>query len=357
MKRRLLVGVAVVCLALATVAVLAGLPPSDGSASEPAGQEPAVSLHGDVPLELEQPEPVVSGTTELDGETELRVVIEDDGGEGTEPFYAPTEVTVEAGGNFTAAFDIDGVEVGREATVRVYSVGTDELLAERDAVVTLPWADIEPGESVVTFGTEEPISVDPADGTVSGTAAAEPGTELSVTLYTPQDIDAAFFMAETTVVDEDGEFEVEFDLSDVDSETEVVIEVLTADGAVAIGEFEGTVTEPSEPPATEEQHPEEFVELDETEPLELVPGNTSVAGTAEQLDAGDELEIRLDRTGIDGPDELPIWETATVGDDGAFVVDLDLRDVEPGVTVQFTVVHPEGTTAETFEAVILDPEE
>lgn len=86
--------------------------------------------------------------------------------------------------------------------------------------------------STVDIDEEGPLTVTASDtATVTGSVDAAEGTNVSVRLQSA-DQGTTFIMRETGTVDESGQFEATFDLSDLDPERETTLTVVLADRTV-----------------------------------------------------------------------------------------------------------------------------
>jgi len=211
----------------------------------------------------------------------------------------------------------------------------------------------------VAFDGEEPIELDPADPTISGTADLDPGTDLEMQVMTLPGSENPFFTPVTTTVDDDGSFEIEIGIHPVDlvpgTEAEAVARI---DGnSETLGRANVTIVEPSEKiPEKEEALTSDLVSFEGEAPLELVAGHNVVNGTAENLTAGATLPISVRGVMVDDHDPFPVEDTPTVDETGTFTAELDLSEVEPGTELLLFVVHPDATEADPVEGVVIEPD-
>jgi hypothetical protein len=77
------------------------------------------------------------------------VTVNSNGSDDSDPFYTRSVVAVGEQGTFTAEFSLTGIDPGTDATVRVYTADTGDLLGEWTAVVSVPWATVQSDGSVV----------------------------------------------------------------------------------------------------------------------------------------------------------------------------------------------------------------
>lgn len=368
MRRRLLVALAVVALAVSgmTVGAVASggflgdpAPPGDTAdvstptnTETPTPDDAVVTFDGETPLELAvTDEAVVSGTADLDAGTTVSVRIQsaDDAGP---KFFKSAEATVGEDGSFAATFDLSQFKTERDVTVSV-ATGADTVTA--DGHIVAPESgfsdadsetDSDPDTESDTDATDAGPSVElDADSlelaatdnaTVSGTTTAAPGTELSVRLRNT-DEGSPFFMSRTATVDEDGRFSVTFDLSSIYEERE---------GRVTVGGENVSHSTTASVVAPDGGFPDaEGVEasFDGAEPVELAAASNQTVSGSTNLDDGAEVSVRL-RT-ADGDTRLLDATRTTVDANGSFTATFDLGDIEAGqdVTLEL-VVHRETVT-------------
>lgn len=86
--------------------------------------------------------------------------------------------------------------------------------------------------STVDIDEAEPLTVTASEtATVTGSVDAAEGTDLTVRLQSADD-ERPFIMSATATVDESGQFEVTFDLSDLDPEREATLTVTLEDRTI-----------------------------------------------------------------------------------------------------------------------------
>lgn len=112
------------------------------------------------------------------------------------------------------------------AIVGVLAAGV--ALAAGAGDITNPLTD----RSTVDIDGEAPLEVTASEtATVTGSVEAAEGTNVSVRLQSADD-GTAFIMSATGAVDESGQFEVTFDLSDLEPERETTLTVVTEDRTI-----------------------------------------------------------------------------------------------------------------------------
>lgn len=181
-----------------------------------------VEFDHDDPIELDPADAVISGTADVEAGTNLTVQLSSAAGEES-PFFVTETTTVADDGSFEVEFGIDNSTTapGTEAEVSVSVAGEDEPLGIADVIVTEASEEPTSAESAVTFDQDAPIELDPDDPVISGTVEdVETGTNLSSRLASDEGAESPFFLTTTVTVDEDGTFEIEFDLSDIDPESD-----------------------------------------------------------------------------------------------------------------------------------------
>jgi len=228
--------------ALLVVAVtsLAGLP---GLTEEGQPDEPPIEFADDEPLELTTPDATVSGTADVDDDTELQVTVVAENGAG-EQFSTATLADVDEDGNFTTEFGLSDVAAGTPVTVSV-SVNGGHRLGQADGFVVRESASVGLGEAPVTFD-DDSAELSAETTTVSGTAHVDAGTELEVVVRSAAGGETPFFLVEETTVGEDGEFAVTYNLTDAAPGTETIMEVRAASDGALLGETEAVVVEPDD---------------------------------------------------------------------------------------------------------------
>lgn len=359
-SRAVVVSVAVLVVLLGIGGVLVG-PPSFGSEGSQPEETPPVTFDNES-LNLELPDVTVHGVADVEPGTELRVVLEANRSIEDGPFYAPATVTVQESGAFTADYDVTALVPGTEVTVSAYDTN-NELLGVENAVVTVPWADVDAGAKPVEFDeTGDELSA--PNSTVSGTTQVESGTELAVRLSSVPRADTAVFLTETTTVDDEGAFEVDFDLTSLESNTEARI-LVTAREQIPLATLGGVLVEAPEDKAsggddnqlgdTESVH--DYVEIESEEPLWFDTGANVVNGTVDDVDTDVELVVLLREDGSARPGETLVEQTVRVNQTGEFSVELDTSDVAPGTEIRLGIFHPDLPETVYFEGVVLDENE
>ena len=308
------------------------------------------------PLELEVPDPTVQGTADVDAGTQLQVVIESNSSVEDGPFYAPETTTAGEGGEFIAEYEITALAPGTEVLVSIYGEN-EELLDTANVTITVSWTDVERGERLVEFD-DELLELDAPNDTVSGTADVDPGTELGVSLSTESGADNPFFIQEETTVDETGVFEVEFDLTGVESSGKAQVGI-TAKEQIPMTDFVDASVEVTEradendDESVKNRSVRDIVDLDDEEPLWFDSGNNTLSGVVDGSADIDELLIELREAGSGGPGGSIDGKTTSV-DDGEFTVAFDTSEVKPETEVIVTITHPELAEVGSFEGVVLD---
>ncbi len=315
------------------------------------GEESATELtfESDEPLELDRPTPVVTGETERAPGTEVQVVVESVPDADEEPFYASQTVSVTGDNSFAAAFELSEISPGTTAVVTVFDTSSGEQLAKSEAVVSVPWRSVEPGESLVSFDDSAPQELDVTDPVVSGNAAVDSGTNLELQLQTEPGTATHLFETETVTAGENGAFEQRLDVGTVEPGTAATLIVRKPEQSVPLSRTEVVFRpENGEPPSTAE-----LVEVDEEQPYELRAGSNRLTGTAKRTEPGDQLEVTISAANLD-VDGLPVTESVTVDRAGQFVLTPELGHIEPGVGLRIDIDHPETVDSETFTAVVVE---
>lgn len=210
--------------------------PEDGF-SEPTEEADSapVSFEGDgSPTLAATGNATLSGTTEADPGSEITVRIRN-ADEGT-AFLKSRAATVGEDGSFTVTYDLSDIYEQREIAV---TVAGDDWRHETAGQVVAPDGGFPDADGVeAAFDGDEPLELAAAENqTVAGSTNLETGTEVSVRLHAPDD--GRLLAAEETTVGGDGEFTATLDLSRLDAEQDVSVElvvyretVATADGRV-----------------------------------------------------------------------------------------------------------------------------
>lgn len=319
----------------------------------------SVEFDGEEPLELDPADGTVAGTADVEAGTELAIQLTTVPGEES-AFFLSKAATAGEDGAFEVAFDFSDVSVDAETEAEVVVRTAEDSERLGNATVTFTDASTNTGSDegtdsdTVEFDGEQPLELDPADPAISGTADVEADTVIQVSLVSKSGEDAAFFIQAETTADEDGAFEAAIDFTTVpEAGTEAEVTVRTEDGSEVLGVADVVITEPSEeieePPTTAE-----LVDIDGTEPFELGSGETTLSGTAENLSAGEELNVIV----LPGPEEdssaLPVEASPTVDENGEFAVDLNLSEVEHGTAVEVVLEHPEARESLSLDGVVVD---
>lgn len=360
-SRAVICSVVVLVVLLGIGGVLVG-PPGFGSEGEQS-EEPQPVTFDNESLDLELPDVAVNGVADVEPGTELRVVLEANRSIEDGPFYAPATVTVQESGEFTAEYDVTALVPGTEVTVSAYDTN-NELLGVENAVVTVSWADVDAGEKPVEFD-EIGAELSAPNGTVSGTAQVEPGTELAVRLSSVPRADTPIFLTETTTVGDEGAFEVDFDLTNLESDTDARI-VVTAREQIPLATLADVPVEAPEDAGTSDgddsllagnETVHDYVEIEPQEPLWFDTGTTIVNGTVDDVDTDVELVVLLREDESEHLGETLVEQTVRIDQTGEFSVELDTSDVAPGTEIRLDIVHPDLPETAYFEGVVLDENE
>jgi hypothetical protein len=176
--------------------------------------------------------------------------------------------------------------------------------------------------------------------TVRGTTDLASGTQLQVVLQSTGP-GTQFIKTTSTTIGEDGSYEAAFDMSGIDPDTRVRVE-LRHDGA-RLANTTGTVVAGSVPEDTATKD-DSSVLSSEGDAITLKnTGDQTVQGTT-NLTAGSEVSVRLQNNG-DGTKFLKV-ATATVDDGGHFEVTFNMTGINTDSTFDVTVVHDEEVLAE-----------
>jgi hypothetical protein len=174
----------------------------------------------------------LSGMTDAESGTEISVTLQSaDDGTG---FYTVASATVGEDGTFTVEFDMSNVYEQRAIEI---TVDGEDWSHSTDGAVVAPaggFPDVDDVEA--SFDGSAPIDFDAsANQTVSGSTNLDAGTEVHVSVMA--DDDGRLLARNTTTVDDDGNFTSSLDLSNVEDDRDVTVElvvyhetVATADG-------------------------------------------------------------------------------------------------------------------------------
>ncbi len=176
----------------------------------------------------------LSGTTDAAPGTEISVTLQS-ADDGTR-FYKVAETTVGEGGSFTVEFDTSDIYEQRSIEI---TVDGEDWSHSTDGAVVAPEGGFPNADDVeATFDGSAPIDLDAATNqTVSGSTNLDAGTDVTVEVYAGDD--GRLLALDSTTVDDDGAFTASLDLSNVEADRDVTVElvvyretVATADGRV-----------------------------------------------------------------------------------------------------------------------------
>lgn len=202
------------------------------TAPTPTADDAAVSFDGTELVASENA--TLSGTTDAAPGTEISVRLRsaDDGVQ----FLMIGEATVDEDGSFTVEFDTS--DIYEQRSIEIVVAG-DELNHSTSGSVVAPEGGFPDADDVeATFDGTAPIDLDAAaNQSVSGSTNLDAGTEVHLSVVA--DDDGRLFARDTMTVDDDGSFTASLDLSNVEDDRNVTVElvvyhetVTTADGRV-----------------------------------------------------------------------------------------------------------------------------
>jgi hypothetical protein len=170
----------------------------------------------------------LSGTTDAEPGTEITVSIQNaDNGTG---FYINRAATVESDGSFSVALDLNDIYEQREIDI---SVSGDEWSHSASGTIVAPEGGFPDADDVeASFDGSAPIDLDAsANQTVSGSTNLDAGTEVHVSVT--GDDEGRLLARNTTTVDDDGTFTASLDLSNVEDDRDVTVELVVYRETVA----------------------------------------------------------------------------------------------------------------------------